>query len=392
MDSTTIMDSFKETPVGINGVALLSPLTGIGQYTLHLVRELQQMLPMQPWLFYGSTWNREVRTTPLPGVEGIKKFIKRAVPNPYMVARFLQQRQFSRGVRQHGIRLYHEPNFLAYRFNGPAVVTVHDLSWIRHPETHPAERVSVMNKLMPRVVKDAAHIVVDSEFVRGEVLSHYGVAPERVTTVLLGVAPSFRPMGAAECAPVLSAQGLRHGEYQLAVGTLEPRKNLATVIAAFSQLPQALRQRYPLVIVGMNGWGMDRFPDALRQLISRGEVKLTGYVPQQDLPMLYAGARLFVYPSIYEGFGLPPLEAMACGVPVIVSRRASLPEVVGDAGILVEAMDDAHICRQMQSLLEDDARHGELSRAGLAQASRFTWRQCALETLAVYRKAMQRAA
>ena len=384
------MDSFKGTPVGINGVALLSPLTGIGQYTLHLVRELQQLLPMQPWLFYGSGWNRELRNAPLPGVDGIKKLIKRAVPNPYMVARFLQQRQFSRGVKQQGIRLYHEPNFLAYRFGGPTVVTVHDLSWIRHPETHPAERVRVMDKLMPRVVETAAEIIVDSEFVRQEVIGHYGVAPERVTTVLLGVAPAFRPQPESACRTVLAAQGLRYGEYLLAVGTLEPRKNLATVIAAFSRLPQAMRKRTPLVIVGMNGWGMDRFPDSLRRLIEQGEVKLTGYVPQQDLPLLYAGARLFVYPSIYEGFGLPPLEAMACGVPVIVSRRASLPEVVGEAGILVEAMDEAGIAGHMQALVEDAALHARLAAAGLEQARRFTWRQCALETLAVYRKAMTR--
>jgi glycosyltransferase involved in cell wall biosynthesis len=383
------MNSSEGACVGINGAALLSPLTGIGQYTYHLVRELQQMLPAEPVLFYGAGWSREIRSTPLPGVDGIKKLVKRVVPRPYRVARFIQQMRFSAGVRRHRIKLYHEPNFLAYRFDGPSVVTVHDLSWVRHPETHPAERVRIMNQLMPQVVKQATHIVVDSEFIRQEVIGYYGLSPDRVTTVLLGVAPDFRPLDANACSSVLASHGIRHGEYILAVGTLEPRKNLATVIAAFAQLPEATRRRYPLVIVGMNGWGMERFPEGLRQMVARGEVRLTGYIPQQDLPKLYAGARLFVYPSLYEGFGLPPLEAMACGVPVIVSRRASLPEVVGDAGALVEALDDAGICAQMRALLEDDELHRSFSAAGLIQSKKFTWRQCAVETLQVYEKAMR---
>jgi alpha-1,3-rhamnosyl/mannosyltransferase len=383
------MNVFEGARIGINGVALLSPLTGIGQYTYHLVRELQQMLPVEPVLFYGAGWSREIRSTPLPGVDSIKKVVKRIIPRPYPVARFIQQMRFSAGVRQHRVTLYHEPNFLAYRFGGPSVVTVHDLSWIRHPETHPAERVKIMNQLMPRVVKQATHIVVDSEFIRQEVIGYYGLPPDRVTTVLLGVSPDFRPLDAHACASALAPHGIRHGEYILAVGTLEPRKNLATVIAAFAQLPDAIRRRYPLVIVGMNGWGMERFPERLRQMVDKGEVRLTGYIPQQDLPKLYAGARLFVYPSIYEGFGLPPLEAMACGVPVIVSRRASLPEVVGDAGALVEALDDAEISARMRALLEDDALHRGFSAAGLKQAEKFTWRQCAVETLQVYEKAMR---
>jgi len=383
------MDALEGVQVGINGVALLSPLTGIGQYTLHLTRELQQLLPQPPSIFYGAGWSREVRTTPLPGVQGIKNLIKRVIPRPYHVSRFIQQMRFSSGARAHDIGLYHEPNFLSYRFRGPSVVTVHDLSWVRYPETHPADRVRIMNQLMPRVVSRATHILVDSEFIRQEVLSYYGLPPERVTTALLGVSPDFRPLDANACAAALTSQGLRYGEYMLAVGTLEPRKNLTTVIAAFARLPESIRRRYPLVIVGMKGWGIDKFPDSLGRMINAGEARLTGYVSQQDMPMLYSGARLFVYPSLYEGFGLPPLEAMACGVPVIVSDRASLPEVVGQAGILVEALDHEVLSTNMQTLLEDDGLHRRLSEAGLLQAAKFTWRQCAVETMLVYRKVLQ---
>jgi alpha-1,3-rhamnosyl/mannosyltransferase len=243
-----------------------------------------------------------------------------------------------------------------------------------------------MNRVMPKVIKHAAHIVVDSEFVRQEVMDYYGLEAERVTTVLLGVSPEFMPVDAGQCAQVLAQFDLHPGRYLLAVGTLEPRKNLSTVIAAFAQLPDALRRRYPLVIIGMKGWGMGDLPGSLRKMIACGEVRLAGYVPQSHLPALYTGARALVYPSLYEGFGLPPLEAMACGTPVIASRRASLPEVVGDAGLLVEPLDDQAIAQHMRSLIEDDALHDALRIAGQRQAQAFTWRRCAMETMAVYRK------
>jgi len=380
------MELFNRIQVGINAVPILSPLTGVGQYTYRLITELRQILPQKPWLFYGTSWGQEIRTAAPAGAREVNNAIKRFLPNPHVVTRFLKQSRFSKGARAHRINLYHEPAFLAFRFNGPSVVTVHDISWVRHPETHPADRVREMNRIMPKVVQHATHIVVDSEFVREEVMSYYGVAPDRVTTVLLGVSPEFIPLNERQCAPALDQFGLQFGQYQLAVGTLEPRKNLSTVIAAFSQLPDNIRRRFPLVIAGMNGWGMERFSDNLRHMISKQEVRMLGYVAQQDLPALYSGARLFVYPSLYEGFGLPPLEAMACGVPVIASRRASLPEVVGDAGLLVEPLDDDTIAAHMRALIDDDALHAALGEAGRLRAQTFTWRKFAHETIAVYKK------
>jgi alpha-1,3-rhamnosyl/mannosyltransferase len=161
--------------VGINGVSMLSPLTGIGQYTFNLVRELQSM-HLAPWIFYGTDWRQEVRAMALPGMGAAKNVFKRLIPHPYVVQRFLLQQVFSRGARRHRLQLYHEPNFMSFRFRGPAVVTVHDLSWLRYPETLPADRVREMNRLMPLTMKHAAHILVPSEFVRREVIGHYGLA------------------------------------------------------------------------------------------------------------------------------------------------------------------------------------------------------------------------
>jgi len=381
-------DVLRRVRLGINAIPILSPMAGVGRYTYHLIHQLQQMLPQQPWLFYGSSWEREIRTAAAPGAQGVKTVIKRFLPRPEMLLRFMGQLRFSAGTNKHDIDLYHEPAFMAYSFRGPSVVTIHDISWVRHPETHPPERVREMNRIMPGVVRHASQIVVDSEFVRQEVIGHYGVSAERVTTVLLGVSPEFQPVDAATCAPVLSKFGLRHGEYILAVGTLEPRKNLATALSAYTRLPEAFRKRYPLVVVGMNGWRMETLTGSLQAMIARGEVRLTGYVPQSHLPALYTGARAFVYPSLYEGFGLPPLEAMACGTPVIVSKRASLPEVVGDAGLLVEPLDDRAIAQHMQRLVEDDALHVRLAMAGRQRAQQFTWQKFALDMMAVYRKAL----
>ena len=370
---------------------LLTPLTGIGQYTFQLSRELALLLPEAPWLFYGNHWSQELRESPLPASPASASFknaVGRIVPQAYRAARFLQQRHFTRGVKAHGVELYHEPNYLAFRFAGPTVVTVHDLSWIRYPQMHPKLRVKIMDETMQRVMRDASHVIVDSDFIRAEVIEHYRISPLRVTSVPLGVAPEFAPVAREACAKALAAHGLRFGEYVLAVGTIEPRKNLATVAAAFSRLPESERKRFPLVVVGMHGWGMDRLPDSIRDLVTRGEIRLMGFVAQSDLPALYSGAALFAYPSLYEGVGLPPLEAMACGAPVIVSDRASLPELVGDAGVIVDALDEVALEGRMRALLQDPALRQRLSEAGLARARKFTWRGCAMSTLGVYRAAL----
>ena len=374
--------------LGINASALLSPLTGIGRYTFHLVTELQQLLQRPPWLFYATDWHQEIRSAALPGAVGLKKVIKRWLPDSYRLARMLMQQRFSAGVRRHQVGLYHEPNYLAFDYRGPTVVTVHDLSWIRYPETHPAERVRVMDRLMPEIMRRADHVVVDSAFVRAEVMAHYGIAAERVSTVLLGVGAEFHPMDESLCEAVLRRYGLHFGQYLLTVGTLEPRKNLVTALAAFAQLPAALRRRMPLVIAGGAGWRMEGFAADVRQMVARREVILTGYISQAELPALYSAARMLVFPSLYEGFGLPPLEAMACGTPVIVADRASLPEVVGAAAILVEALDVAAMALQIQRLIEDEGLHQSLSEAGVQRARQFSWRRCALQTLSVYQSVL----
>ncbi|MDD5462829.1 MAG: glycosyltransferase family 1 protein [Methylococcales bacterium] len=370
--------------VALNATALLSPLTGIGQYTYQLAKGLQAIPGLELDLFYGSGWSKELRDRSVHNIAAIKSLFKRCMPNAYAVNRFLQENRFTRGVLSNQAEVYHEPNFLAFKFNGPTVITVHDLSWIRFPHTHPVERVRAMNAYFEQGLRRAAHILTDSEFVKGEIMDVFGVKAERIRPVLLGVEPLFYPRTAEDTRSVLDRHGLVHGRYLLAVGTLEPRKNLQIALRAYMQLPQQIRKEFPLVLVGMNGWRTSALELQIAPLVSAGEVRQVGYLPREELAMVVAGAFTLIYPSIYEGFGLPPLEAMACGVPVIASGVSSLPEVVGDTGLLINPHDDETVVQAILRLVADHDFRQHLSQKALTRSAEFTWDKCVQETIDVY--------
>jgi alpha-1,3-rhamnosyl/mannosyltransferase len=375
--------------VALNAWSLNSPHTGIASYTRNLAMALRDLGGVELMLFYGFSWSPALREAPVPGMGAMKALVKRLLPDPYGLTRAIQQVRFTQGVGDFKPELYHEPSFLPFRFAGPMVVTVHDLSPIRYPDTHPGARVQELKKRLPAAIASASAVIVDSDFVRREVIGHFGVDPDRVTAIHLGVSGAFRPRSASDIAPILQKHGLRHRGYVLAVGTLEPRKNLMQAINAHAELPERIRRSTHLVIAGMKGWLARELEARIRVAEERGEVRWLGYVPPSDLPLLYAGAQLFVYPSLYEGFGLPVLEAMASGVPVITSNQASLPEVAGEAAIMVDPRNRNALREAMLRLIEDKAEVRRRSELGLAQAAKFTWRACAENTLAVYRKALQ---
>jgi len=280
--------------------------------------------------------------------------------------------------------LYHEPNFIPFRTNLPTVITIHDLSVLRVPETHRPKWVEIFSKRIPEAVAKARRIIAVSEFARQEVIDYFPEAESKTFVTLEGVRDNYQPMSPEATAPYLQRLGLSHGRYLLAVGTLEPRKNLARAITAFCALPKETRKHYPLAIAGMKGWLNHEFEAAITQLVDAGEAKILGFVPDESMNALYAGARLLVYPSIYEGFGLPPLEAMASGTPVITANCSSLPEVVGDAGIQIDPYDCDAIHAALASLIEDDGLHQRLSQASIQRAKTFTWRRTAEETLKIF--------
>jgi len=380
--------------VGLNATSLASPLTGIGNYVVHLGAALAASGEVELYSYFAGEWRAGSPVAPEESASSrlrqqVREAIKPWIPFKRELRQVREQALFRRGAHRHKIELYHEPNYVPLQTDVPTVTTIHDLSWVRLPGTHPADRVRWLERAMPGAVEAAGVILVDSQFTRSELVSIFAVDPSRVHVAWLGISRAFHSRSAAETASTLGARGLHHGGYVLNVGTLEPRKNVGHLLAAYSALSAALRRRYPLVIAGAKGWRASPLERQLRALAGDGQVRFLGPVRDDELAHLYAGAALFVFPSLYEGFGLPPLEAMASGVPVLVSDRASMPEVVGDAARLLDPERPERTTGQMEALLEDMDAREDLAGRGLRRAATFTWEACAKRTLDAYRHALQ---
>jgi alpha-1,3-rhamnosyl/mannosyltransferase len=376
----------------VNGIPLLSPLTGIGQYIRYLFSAMDEYQMADVFMRYGLRIEKGVHL-PSEGrarvMSGANSVFKRIVPYHRALRNLAEKAMFSY-QRKSALKgaLYHEPSYIAMPFDGPLVLTVCDMSCFDQPETHPAERVRLMQRELPKSLARADHVVVISEFSGKALRRWFDIPAEKMTTTYLAADPKFRPHSGVALAAALGELGLSAGAYVLCVGTLEPRKNLTTLFEAYAALPQALRQHFPLVVAGMSGWNTDGLMTAAKSLIDSGELRLLGYVTDALIPPLYAGAAAFCYPSRYEGFGLPVLEAMASGVPVLTSNQTSLPEVVGEAGLMVDPDDVEQMCESLRQLLEDRVLAAQLGAAGLARAQTFSWNRCAQETLGVYQQVM----
>ena len=380
--------------VGLNAAALASPRTGIGNYIAHLQTALAASGEVDLHAFLGGRWHEGVADAPAQVFRATAAHRLRILAKPLLpllrrLRHLRRQRDFARGAARHAIEVYHEPNYVPFEVDVPTVITVHDLSWLRHPDTHPTDRVRWLMRAMPGAVERASAIIVDSDFTRGEMQAAFPRSGHHLHTVHLGVDGSFHPREANETAIALARLGLSHGEYVLTLGTLEPRKNVEHVLDAYARLPARLRDRYALAVAGAPGWRAHRLTRQLRALAAGGRVRFLAAVAHDDLPSLYAGAAAFVFPSFYEGFGLPPLEAMASGTPVLVSQRAALPEVVGDAAVMLDPEQAQMTAQRIEALLEDPASAAALRERGLRRAAQFTWSSCAQKTVAVYRAALQ---
>jgi glycosyltransferase involved in cell wall biosynthesis len=374
--------------VAVNVQCLLSPLTGIGQYTRHLMQSISARGGFDLNYFSGHSWGRQPPDPASLRLNRLKRIAKRLLPNPHELSRRIQRIEFAWGARKLSCDLYHDPNFLPYDFPGPIVTTVHDLSVVRCPEMHPKPRRQLMEKYFPGALERSRCIITDSVFVRDELVEVLGTPPAKIHPIYLGVSENYHPRTVDDTEAVLSAHGLVHGRYVLAVGTLEPRKNLIQGLRAFRGLPETLRESMPFVIVGMKGWLTEGIEAEISALAAKGQVRPLGYLSDEALQHLYAGAAMLVYPSIYEGFGLPALEAMASGIPVITSDRSSLPEVVGDVGITVDPADVEGLAEAMRRLAEDPGERTDRGMRGLERARGFSWAHCAEETERVYRIAL----
>lgn len=272
---------------------------------------------------------------------------------------------------------------------GKRVTFVYDMSYKSCPQIVNKKTKRWLKLCMKKSCRHTEHIITISEFSKKEILKYLNVRKEQVTVIPCAVDhAAYHPHYTEEqIQSVLEKYGIAR-EYVLYLGTIEPRKNLERLIGAYGRLCErmGLQAAPQLVLAGKRGWMCDGIYEKARALEAQDKILFTGYVAQEDSPVLMCGAKVFLFPSLYEGFGMPPLEAMACGTPVVASNTTSLPEVVGDAGILADPESEADICRAMERLLTDSAQRERLGRLGLARASEYTWERSAKLLLQVYER------
>jgi glycosyltransferase involved in cell wall biosynthesis len=268
----------------------------------------------------------------------------------------------------------------------PTVVTVHDLSFVRFPELFRAPNRLYLTASTRAAVRRSRRVIAVSESTKRELVELLGVPPDKITAIPNGVEPSFAPAEPAAVEAFRRAKGLPE-RFLLHLGTLEPRKNLPALVRAYARLRRDHGVPHALMLAGGKGWHYDAVFAEIERLGLGSHVFLPGYVPFAEQPLWYSAAEVFVYPALYEGFGMPPLEAMACGVPVITSNTSSLPEAVGDAGLQVDPHDEAALAEAMWRVIDDADLRSSMRAAGLARARQFDWVDIARRTVEVYEAA-----
>lgn len=354
--------------------------SGNETYTLNLIKALGEL----------SEENRYYLYTPRPDVLGARlhtpsqnlSITRVGPPNPFLRIPI----SMPLACRRLGAQLLHVNYIAPPLCPCPTVITIHDISFEFFPHFFSPRDYLVLSRLVPYSARRAAKVITVSENSKRDIVRCYRIPKERIAVTYEGADDSFRPLQDEERLEAVKRKYEIVGSFILTLGNLEPRKNLGRLVEAYGALRKGGRIEHKLVIVGRARWRESELHSVVRGRGLVGEVIFTGYIPQEDLPLLYNAADLFLFPSLYEGFGLPPLEAMACGTPVIASNSSSLPEVVGDGGLLVDPHDTSAIAQAIDDLLTKPALRLELSARGLKRAALFSWHKMAQETLEIYRE------
>lgn len=368
--------------IAIDAIPLVAAKTGVGHYTDALAEWLARTHDDHAYELF-SPFDFAFTTGRHGGLPAPENLSKRFMP-----VRSIFRKWWLVGLPSllyiSPVDVFHGTNYCIPVFSPcPTVVTIHDLSLFTQSATHEDDNVKRGRRRLPIMARRATMIIAPSEWTKREIIERLGVKPEKIRVVPEAAREKMRPIPHEESRAVLERHGIRR-PYVLYTGTIEPRKNLLTLLRAYDELLRATEHRPQLVLCGGRGWLCDEVFELVAQLKIQDQVRFTGYVEDADLPALYSSAEVFVYPSVYEGFGLPPLEAMACGTPVITSNVTSLPEVVGDAGLTVAPREVPDLTRSLVSLLDDAGQREHFRRVGLERASSFSWARAANETQAIY--------
>jgi glycosyltransferase involved in cell wall biosynthesis len=368
---------------------------GIGRYAEELTRALVAEggdaceFVLFPGLEYPSWLAGVLRARPAAvrlGVEGWKRH-RRGFPTRLLRSNLV----IAPRVRRQSIDIFHSMDFLDTPLMGlgsaAVVSTIHDISPLLYPDTFTRRHALFFRVLARPLLRRADRIITVSQAAAAEILEWDPSLEGKLNVVYEGVSPHFRPASSDEVAAIRTRYGLPGG-YILCVGTVQPRKNLARLIEAYALLTARDGGIPPLVIAGGLGWLYEPIVNKVAEYRVADRVKFLGFVPDADLPALFTGASLFVFPSMHEGFGLPVLEAMACGAPVVTSNRSALPEVAGDAAVLVDPLDVESIADGIAKILKDQVIARRLAEAGRHRAAQFTWTAAARKLLEIYRSCL----
>jgi glycosyltransferase involved in cell wall biosynthesis len=373
--------------VGIDGIPLSEVKTGVGHYTFEVARRLALANPSDDFELLSHL---PFEASAVAGIDA-----------PHANLRLVQQKvnQLTRRwwaiglplyLKRRGLDLFHGTNYDVPLWGGrPTVVTVHDLSLLLYAETHEARRVRRARRRLPLMARAATMVIAPTESVRREVCEHLRVPAERVAVVREAPRACFRPLPREECAAARARLGVE-GEFVLYVGTIEPRKNILTLVRAFEELLRSTPLRPQLVIAGKRGWLNDELFAYVESAALGDRILMTGYVTDEDLRALYSSCSVMAFPALYEGAGLPPLEAMACGAAVVTSDTPAVAEMVGDGARLFSPKDHRALARSLVELLADEGTRSSLADSGLKRAAQFTWERAARETYEVYEEARRR--
>jgi alpha-1,3-rhamnosyl/mannosyltransferase len=376
--------------IGLDAIPLTEPLTGVGRYTLELSRALASASPSDEFeLAYPSRY--EPINVTSEG-ETARANLKTARVEVGALGRRWWLVGLPRYARRRGYALFHGTNYeIPLRAPCPTVLTIHDLSVFTHAETHVARRARRLRLRLPVMARAATLIITPTEAVRGEACALLKLDPEKVVAIHEAPREFFQPVARDEAAATLRRLGVE-GHFLLAAGTIEPRKNLATLVRAFERIAREgdVSRALRLVIVGREGWLTRELRALVANSTARGRISFTGYISDEDLRALYSTCLAFVSPSIYEGFGLPPLEAAACGAPVVASRISAHLETLGEhAALLFDPSNTDELVHVLMKIADDAAWRERFSRAARARAALFTWEHAARATLEVHARALR---
>lgn len=366
--------------VGINALHMTAKVgfrrTGVGRYINRLVAALPAELEGELVVYANRT------------AKGDTAWRRSWMPLDHPAARTMWEHlAIPAMARRDGLDLYHGTvNVIPMGLPCPAVVTIHDLAFLRFPEQVPVRRQRYLSRAVREAATRSDQVITVSEATKRDIVELLGADADRVHVTPLGVEPAFHPWD-AEALDAFRQSHAVERPYLLSVGTLEPRKNIPGLIAAYREVAASVP--HDLVLVGAEGWLTEGIHATIQAAGLGNRIKLTGFVPDGDLPGWYGAADAFVFPSLYEGFGLPVLEAMACGTPVVTADNSSLAEVAGDAALLVDASDTAGLAGALLRIVDDESLRTDLRARGLARSATYAWQRTAAQTAAVYRKALE---